>query len=158
MAQRKTVTVQQKKKIYAVAREIGLDNDLLHDLVEIKFKKQHISDLTLAQAGSFIDYLEGRKGTADRYTQLPTGRQLALITDKQLWKMNQLAKELGWQDNPKRLQGFCRKYAQVDNPEWLTKEQAWRVIEGLKSLAKQAHMKGGGMDGKPADAALDGGD
>lgn len=157
MAQRKTVTVQQKKKIYAVAREIGLDNDLLHSLVEAKFKKQHISDLTLNQAGALIDYLEERKGSG-RHIQLPTGRKVPLVTDKQLYKINQLARQLGWQDNPKRLQGFCRKYAQVDNPEWLTKEQAWRIIEGLKSLAKQAYMKGGGMDGKPADAALDGGD
>jgi len=150
MAQRKPVTVQQKKKIYAVAREIGIDNDLLHSQVEAKFKKQHISDLTLNQAGALIDYLEGLKGDKNRHVQLPTGRLLPLITDKQLYKINQLARQLGW-DNPKRLQGFCKKYAGVDKPEWLTKEQAWRVIEGLKSLVNQTKA-GGGDDGT---AALD---
>ncbi len=149
MAQRKPVTVQQKKKIYAVAREIGIDNDLLHALVEKRFSKQHISDLTLIQAGALIDYLEERKGRG-RNIQLPSGRKVPLVTDKQLYKINQLARQLGW-DNPKRLPGFCKKYAGVDKPEWLTKEQAWRVIEGLKSLVKQTKA-GGGDDGT---AALD---
>ena len=153
---KKDITTAQKKKIYAMARQIGLDDDTLHAVVETKFKKQHISDLTLIQARKIIDHLAGLSG---RSIDLPTGRKVALVTDAQRWKMNQLAGELGWADNAKRLQGFCKKYAGVDNPDWMTKQQAWRIIEGLKSLLKQAKNAGGDEGGgltELADTAVDG--
>lgn len=155
MGKANAITIAQKRKIYAVSREIGMDNDLLHSIVKNKCKKEHISDLTMKQAAQVIDYLEGRKGTETRSIKLPSGRSVPLVTEKQLWKINQLALELGWQDNPKRLRGFCSKYTDIDNPEWMTVDQAWRIIEGLKSLVAQAATKGGGTGGESADRLLD---
>lgn len=128
------ITAAQRKKIYATARELGLDNDLLHALVQGITGKEHISDLTKRQAGLIIDEIERRANRSGRSTVLPTGSMVVLATKKQLWKIRELEKELGWEDNPKRLRGFCKKYAGVDNPRWLTKAQAWKIIEGLKVL------------------------
>lgn len=141
---------EQRKKIYAVARELGLDNDLLHEVVEVQTGKQHISDLSKVEAIRVIDYLEGLTSRAGRRTSQAVGGAAPRATNKQLWKIDQLAKALGWEDNPKRVKGFIKKYAGVDNPEWLTKAQAWRVIEGLKALlAKQENggdSSGGDLD------------
>ncbi len=128
------ITAAQRKKVFATARELCLDDDLLHAIVEGLTGKEHISELTKREAALVIDDLENRANRS-RSIVLPGGRKVALATKKQLWKIRELEKELGWADNPKRLQGFCHKYAGVDNPQWLTRAQAWRVIEGLKALA-----------------------
>ena len=142
------ITPEQRKKIYATAREIGMDNDLLHAVVKDLTGLEHTSDLTVVQAAQVIDYIS-LNSPSQRSVATATGRKVAMVTDKQLWKMKDLSKELGWDKNPKRLRGFCTKYAGVDNPDWMTKQQAWRIIEGLKSLVKQqAAAPGGGGDGK----------
>ncbi len=137
-----SLTPAQRRKIFAVAGELGLDNDLLHALVYGVAGKEHISDLSKKEAGWVIDELE-RRANRSRTVVLPTGRKVPLATKKQHWKIKQLVQQLGWEDNPKRLQGFCRKYAGVDNPRWLTKDQAWRLIEGLKSLLQREKKAGG---------------
>jgi len=132
------------RKLYATAREKGIDNDLLHAMVKSRYKKDSIRDLTIKQAANLIDSIE-----TERTVPLPTGRQLPLATKKQIYKIRELEKELGWTDNPARLRGFLRKYAGTEQVDWLTKEQAWRVIEGLKSILKQQAEEGGaelGMD------------
>jgi len=128
------ISAAQKKKIYAMARELGVDNELLHERVEVQYKKKHISDLTMIQAGYLIDRLGQMHG---RSISTATGRKVPLVTKKQQYKISQLVEQLGWSENPKRLRGFCKKYAGVDNPDWMTKEQAWRIIEGLKALLQR---------------------
>lgn len=143
------ITPAQKRKIFATARELGLDNDLLHAVVVNRTGKKHISDLNKHQAIMIIDELEHRAGRSTRCVVLPDNRQVVLATKEQLWKMRQLEKQLGWDANPKRLRGFCRKYAgKVENIEWLTKAQAWRVIEGLKALLAREQEKAGGSETK----------
>lgn len=137
------ITKPQMRKLYATAREKGIDNDLLHDMVKSRYKKDSVRALTIKQAANLIDVLE-----TGRTVSLPTGRPLHLITERQIYKIRELEKALGWAENPARLRGFIKKYAGNDNVEWLTKEQAWRVIEGLKSVFKQAEEGGAelGMD------------
>lgn len=130
------MTAAQRRKIFAVARELKLDDDLLHDVVYGLTRKEHISDLTKREAVLVIDDLERRvrrpQATAGR-----GGKRTVMATRKQLWMINKLVKDLGWDDNPKRLQGFIRKYAKVDHPRWLTLVQAGKIIEGLKALAER---------------------
>ena len=128
------INAAQKRKIFAVARELSIDLDLLHALVQGLVGKEHISELTKAEACRVIDDLEHRADRS-RDVQLPGGGKVALVNRGQLGKIRALEAELGWSANPKRLQGFCRKYAGVDDIRWLTKAQAWRLIEGLKALA-----------------------
>ncbi|HWP96431.1 MAG TPA: phage protein GemA/Gp16 family protein [Syntrophomonadaceae bacterium] len=130
----KKISSGQMKRIYATARKLGIDNELLHDMVETQCKKKHISDLTMIQAGRMIDRLGQMEGRVITNT---AGRKVPLVTKRQRYKIDQLVTQLGWDDNPKRLKGFCKKYTGVDNPDWMTKEQAWRLIEGLKALLQR---------------------
>ncbi len=124
------INAAQKRKIYATARNLGMDNDLLHAFVEARTGCKHISDLTKPQGIRIIEemtaHIEGRPGMATR---------------RELWKIDQLVEKLGWADNPKRLRAFLRKYYHVDDPRFLTHRDAWRVVESLKMLLKKA--KGG---------------
>ncbi|MNL83503.1 hypothetical protein D3C87_2111690 [compost metagenome] len=58
-------------------------------------------------------------------------------TKEQLWKIRQLAEQLGWKPDPQGLKGFLKKNYKVEQPEWLTRAQAWRAIEGLKKIANK---------------------
>lgn len=123
------LTKPQNRKIWVMAKELGLDNDLLHEFIGNITHKKSISALTTAEAIKVIDAMEKQiKGNHKRTS--PPNR----VSKEQLWKMNKLAKELGWEDNAKRLLGFVKKYAKVERLEWLTSAQAWRIIEGLKKL------------------------
>lgn len=123
------ISKPQNRKIWVMAKELGLDKDLLHEFIANITSKKSISSLTKTEAIKVIDAME--KQIKGKRATPPPNR----VSKEQLWKMNQLARELGWDNNPKRLLGFVKKYAKVERLEWLTPAQAWRVIEGLKKLA-----------------------
>lgn len=125
------LTAPQLRKIWATAKEMGLDEDLLRAKVKALTGSESISKLTVAQANLVIDSMAGKK----------PDRSSNWASKEQLWKINTLAAELGWVDNPKRVAGFVRKYAKVDNLKWLTRAQAWRIIEGLKKLIERAESQ-----------------
>jgi len=125
-----SITKGQLRKIWALGKELNMDEDLLRATVHGVTGSESISALSKYEAGKVIDNLTERKGKAKEKT---TNR----ASKKQLWKMKRLAAQLGWEDNPKRLKGFIKKYAGVDRLEWLTSAQAWRIIEGLKKLAER---------------------
>ncbi len=125
------ITAAQMRKIHVIAREQGMDNDLLHIYVEIVTGKDSLKKLSINEAIKVINGLE-RKASKDR-----SGR----MTKKQYAYINDLMKKLGWVDesgNPdnKRLDGFCQKRFSVDNHNWLTSAAASKVIEGLKNMIK----------------------
>jgi len=121
----KEITYPQIKKLYALAKQKGIDNEELHELVYQCSGKDSIKKLTKDEGIRCIDRIEGRR-TA------PQGR----ITQSQEAYLHDLIKRLGWQNNPKRLKGFIKKYAKVDEIKWLTVKQASNVIEGLKRQVK----------------------
>ena len=120
------ITAPQMRKIYAVAREQGIDKETLYELVEATTSSSSIKALTVQQANDVIDRLVGKQ-TIKGYA-----------TEKQKAYIRNLTKDLG-RDDPKRLRGFLKKYTKVDDIKWLTQRQASNVIEGLKRqlVAKQ---------------------
>ena len=58
------VTTAQQRKIHALARELGMDDDLLHEYVSMLTEKQSLKDLTVMEAVKVIDAMEGKKGYA----------------------------------------------------------------------------------------------
>lgn len=126
------LTKAQLKKIYAVAKTYGIEvigsakDDQLHDIVEEVTRQRSISKLTKEQAISVIDRITGVKATGENRA---TKRQVSYIKD--------LVKQLGWENNPKRLEGFIRKYTKIDKLEWLTVKDASNIIEGLKRQVKE---------------------
>ena len=131
------ITTAQIRKIHAVARERGLDQDLLHYHIETVTGKDSIKKLTIMEAVNVIDALEGKRTEA-------SGEPRA--TAKQTWFINSLMKELGWIDEAgkpdmKRLDGFLSKRMGIDSYKWLTKSKASKVIEGLKELAERKEQQ-----------------
>lgn len=134
------ISKPQMKKIFALAREAGLDNDVLHELVEATTGSSSIKALTKAQAKQVIDRLNKILG----YT--PAAR----ATKKQVWQINKLAEELGWSDNPKRLRRFLERRQGVSHPTYLQPGQASDVIEALKAIKRRTPKEGihGGSSSK----------
>lgn len=112
----------QLRKIYALAREKGVDSENLHSLLYSLCKKEHLSEITITEAVQLIDSLSGK--------EIP-GR----ATARQIHFIQGLAKDFGWDD--KRLMGFFKKVGGVDNIRWLTKKQASNIIEGMKKLKQK---------------------
>lgn len=123
------------KRFWAVCRECGISNEDAHARVLAEFGTEHISTLRDSEALYIIDGFLGKRPMKPR-------THGAMASDKQIWLIQKLAAELGWNDNPDRLSGFVRKYAGVDNLLWLTKKQASAVIEGLKRLTERSSPHG----------------
>lgn len=124
------VTTAQQRKIHVLARELGMDDDLLHEYVSLLTEKQSLKELTVMEAVKVIDALEGKKGYA--------------AGDRISWRQERyiecLMVQLGWvledgKPDKKRLDGFVKKQYGMDDSRWMTKKIASHVIEGLKSLA-----------------------
>ena len=83
----RAVTYSQIKKIHALANERGMDNDLLHEHMEMLVHKLSIKNLTKREAVILIDSLEGQTGSL-------IGKVRA--TSRQMHFIYGLMKELGW--------------------------------------------------------------
>ena len=123
------ISAAQQRKIHVIARELGMDDDLLHEYVEMLTDKTSLKELSVIEAVKVIDGLEGKKGYAngDRASY----RQSSYIRI--------LMQQLGWIDengepDKKRLDGFVRKQYGIDDSRWMTRKVASKVIEALKSL------------------------
>lgn len=124
-------TQAQLRKIYVLAKEAGMDHDLLHLYVNRMAKKESLSELTITEAGAVIDGILGKaRGKGEH------------VTRRQEWKIKDLAKKMGWKDekgeaDEKRLNGFLRERAGVNHYKWLSKKEASGVIEAFKDMLKR---------------------
>ncbi|MGN1144893.1 MAG: phage protein GemA/Gp16 family protein [Acetatifactor sp.] len=121
------ITNAQKAKIFAVCNELGIDNDLLHELIFAVTGCHSLRNLTMAQGIMIIDRLEGKSAPAG----MATYRQKCFI--------EALAKEIGWTEengtvSMVRLEGFLKARFAVNSYKWLTVKKASEVIEALKDM------------------------
>ncbi len=129
------ITVPQMKKLHALAKELGMDDDLLHEYVSMMTDKTSLKELSMQEAIRVIDGLEGKKdySKGDR------------ISYRQEQYIMLLAKQLGWVEdekvNIKRLNGFVKKYCGVEDYRWCTRKLASNVIEGLKDMLLRKSSK-----------------
>ncbi|WP_228730294.1 regulatory protein GemA [Brevibacillus composti] len=128
------ITPEQRRKIFGMQRQYGIDEDDLRSVVEQVSGSRSISALTKDQAIKVIDRLCRIVG------ETPKPREHR-VTDAMLGKIRQLEKELGWADEPKRLQGFVKKFAGVDRLNWLTKQQGMKLIEALKKMRDRGYQR-----------------
>ncbi len=125
----------QKRKIFVLAKEQGMDQELLHAYVCALVKKESLSKLTIREAIQVIDGLSGKEARSP----CP---QRGAMSQAQRGYLLSLVKRLGWVDeagrpDEERLNGFCRK--QQDTLYWtgLTRAKACKVIEALKAMAER---------------------
>lgn len=132
----KKITQGQMKKIHALAKEIGMDSDLLHEYVFMLTEKESLKDLSLSEAARVIDGMEGRKGYARG--------------DRVSWRQEHfifiLMRKLGWvtdkgEPDIKRLNGFVKKQYGIEDYRWMTRGIASKIIEVFKSLLERGLEK-----------------
>lgn len=139
-----TITTAQMRKIFMLARERGLSNELLHDHVFTMTGKESLKTLTISEAVQVIDSLCDSGIAADR------------ITPKQLHYIKGLSHDLHWTEesgalNEKTLNTFIEKQYDLSSVKWLSVKQAAKVIEGLKALLAKDRAKKK-LEEKPKEA------
>lgn len=117
------------KKIWATSKRIGMEKEDVYAVLKRETGKESMRDCSQKELERVYLSLQSIQG----FDNFRGNR----ATKRQLWKIKQLEQQLGWQDEPQRLQGFLKKFYQVEHFEWLTSEQAWRCIESLKKLLEK---------------------
>jgi len=131
----------QIAKIWAAAREIGMDRETLYLLVP----RGSISGLTREEASELIEYLCGRpaEGEGD---SLPWPGDRAeftrdAVTPRQRRLIAALFHRLGWDAEPQRMRGFLRKYAHAETLDDLRdRKRAIAIIEALKAILRRREL------------------
>ncbi len=132
------ITAPQRRAIFAIAREQGMDNDLLHAAVKAVTKKQSLKDLTKTEARRVIDHLKNPNQSATRGNR--RSRRLPpdvtrLATEQQKILLATLASQRPQMQTHEALWAFCHRVCGHDIPR--TSQQISRCIEGLKALNRR---------------------
>lgn len=119
------------------------DEDL-HALVYCETGKGSIKALTQGQINEMARVLQNMKDGVSRSTRTKrTDEGGDVRTVQQRRKIYALTEQLGWNNNPQRIQGFVKRITGVDRLEWLNVAQCEKVIEGLKAILKRQERKEG---------------
>ena len=135
MAQAAGVTRAQVAKIWACARELGLDREMLYLLVP----RGSISALSHGEASELIERLVelGARRTTAR-PEAASGSDPNAATQEQRNFIHFLFGRLGWIGSPARIRGFLRKFAGVDTVEAIRdRKRASAIIEALKAMYRR---------------------
>ena len=136
------------RTLWAIAKspELHMDSEDLHAVVYRETGKDSLKNLSQNDLNQVASVLQKMKDSA-------SGQKRPKRTDEsgdprtaaQRRKIHALCEALGWNDNPKRIQGFVRRMTKIDRIEWLDHKQCAVVIEALKKMAER---KEGAQDGK----------
>ena len=119
------------------------DEDL-HAVVYRETGKESIKALTQGQINEVARVLQNMKDGVSRSTRPKrTDEGGDARTVQQRRKIYALTEQLGWNNNPQRIQGFVKRITGVDRLEWLNVAQCEKVIEGLKAILKRQERKEG---------------
>ena len=136
----KVISVSQMRKIYALARERGMDSDLLHAHIQALTEKESMKELTMPEGIRIIESLEGKP--------LELKGQVKASYNQMRYIFG-LMKQLGWvtdsgEPDTKRLDRFLqskRAGINLGSYQWLTKEKAGKLIEALKSISERKNAE-----------------
>lgn len=123
----------QLRMIYGLARKAGMTDDVLHARCQAETGQEHLSQLSISQAGRLIDSLQGKRGG---YIPAPDSRPLDRASQAQINIILGIARKMGWlpKGNKTRLNAFIRARVGVERLDWLTPEQAIKTTEALKAM------------------------
>ena len=153
MDEKNKITTAQIKKIWATARETGMqEEDLRFFIYDFLGKPpslipcgqpghiHQIKGLTKKEAIKLIDKLElkaGRIPKKGRYRRRIAPNMTELITPYQVQKISEIEIHLGWNINPVRLENLNKKVlGDVAYPR--TTKEAGKVIEALKAIHERS--------------------
>lgn len=131
-----TKTHGQVKALFGIARQCGLDDDQLHDVVEDVTKRtRSIKELTHSEADRVIARLKGKNNVPLRtlqYRRRKAGVE-QIVQETQLQLIAQLASQRNW--SSETLVNFCRKMVKRAKPA--TTSEANKIIEALKAMNRR---------------------
>ena len=130
------VTRAQVAKIWACARDLGLDREMLYLLVP----RGSISALSHREASELIEHLVelGARRVAAEQPAAVGNSDPNAATQEQRNFIHFLFGRLGWIGSPARVRGFLRKFAGVDTLEAIRdRKRASAIIEALKAIYRR---------------------
>lgn len=132
------------RTLWGIAKspELQLGSEELHLVVQAQTGKDSLKELTEPERRRVAYVLGQMKESASGKRKRPVG-MTGNATDNQRRKIYMLTKELGWDDNPKRLSGFIRRMFKVERVEWLNYEQCSNLIEAMKKMIERQEATGG---------------
>lgn len=135
------------RTLWAIAKssELHLSDEDLHAVVYRETGKESMKKLTQGEINTVARVLQNMKDSVntDPHTKrTDTGGDPR--TTRQRRKIYALTEELGWNTDPRRIQGFVKRLTGVDRLEWLDGEQCEKVIEGLKAMVARQKRKEAG--------------
>lgn len=148
------------RAIYGVCRQEGIDNDLLHLIVEQRFGKKSLKLLTERECRDLLDGLRqprsgrgvsGLKGTARGRATATEGRRDArgqvehLVNAREMALLREAAALRGW--SQETLEAFCRR--QNGGRPLRTIGDLNRVLWALKAMNRRDGLYGKAQ-GRPA--------
>lgn len=133
------------RTLWAIAKseELALSEEDLRAIMYRETGKESMRKLTQGEINTLARILQNMKDGVNRDVhakRIDEGGNAQ--TEKQRRKIYALCDELGWNDDPRRLEGFVKRITHVDRVEWLTIEQCNKVIEGLKGMLARQKKKG----------------
>ncbi|MBS6216748.1 MAG: regulatory protein GemA [Clostridiales bacterium] len=134
------------RTLWAIAKspELHMTDEDLHAVVYRETGKESIKALTQGQINEVARVLQNMKDGVSRSTRTKrTDEGGDVRTVQQRRKIYALTEQLGWNNNPQRIQGFVKRITGVDRLEWLNVAQCEKVIEGLKAILKRQERKEG---------------
>ena len=125
-----------KRRLWAIAKspELKLTEEEVHAIVLRETGKTSIRELSDRELAQVVQVLQEMKDRVGGRTRSVSGRPETLALRN---KIHALEKELGWDNDQKRLQGFVKRVTRVDRLEWLSPKQCSQVIEGLKAMIRR---------------------
>ena len=125
-----------KRRLWAIAKspELKLTEEEVHAIVLRETGKTSIRELSDRELAQVVQVLQEMKDRVGGRKRSVSGRPETLALRN---KIHALEKELGWDNDPKRLQGFVKRVTRVDRLEWLSPKQCSQVIEGLKAMIRR---------------------
>ena len=130
------VTPAQIAKIWACARDLGLDREMLYLLVP----RGSISALSHREASELIEHLVdlGAKRIAAAQPKAAGAFDPNAATQEQRNFIHFLFGRVGWIGSPARVRGFLRKFAGADTVEAIRdRRRASAIIEALKAIYRR---------------------
>lgn len=134
------------RTLWAIAKspELRLSDEDLHAVVYRETRKESMKKLTQGEINTVARVLQNMKDSVNsdpRTKRTDTGGDIRTVQQRR--KIYTLTEALGWNDDPRRIQGFAKRMTGVDRLEWLNVAQCEKVIEGLKAiLARQKQKEG----------------
>lgn len=144
----------QIKAIHVLGQNLGLVDtmlrkegklDQLHCIIFDITGKESTKDLSFFEANLVIDRLKGNlRGNYFKASNNVPGKISVAQIKKikaQMYELKKYDTVENTQSIEKRLQGFIKKNVKIEHLNWLSKEEASDIIEGLKGLISNQKKK-----------------